>query len=122
MDKPMIYVSFSMTIRDGDSEYNTPYIASINADKLSNDLIEKTLIREVAMPELDIDPDGEEGEEYRIHEDNKIEALNGDYRWVWIYKDFKTMPKEHFEIMEKYGICPFYNLKPVDEKSNFIFT
>lgn len=113
----MIYVAFNMTIRDGECEYGTDYVASIDSNCLSPEKILETLQREVAMPELDINPDNKD--EYEIYDDGKIEAHNGDYRFVWISKSFKLMPKEHFEIMKKYGICAFENLLPATEAFQF---
>jgi hypothetical protein len=108
----MIYVSFSMTIRDGEHEYGTPYVASINANKLSDDLIEKTLMKEVCMSEID------EPEDCTVDEDNRVWA-KGDYRCVWIDSMIQQMPQEHFEIMKTYGICSFDNLTAV--KEGFVF-
>ena len=104
----MICVAFHMVIRDGEKEYGTPYIASIQGNELSDELVELTLMCHCAMPELGIDPNGDD---YEIHDDHKIEAHNGDYRWVWIDSDFKRVPKEYFEILKQYGICVFENLK-----------
>jgi hypothetical protein len=108
----MIYVSFSMTIRDGEHEYNTPYVASINANKLSDDLIEKTLMKEVCMSEID-DP-----ENCTVDEDNRV--WSGDEcRCVWIGSMVQQMPKAHFKIMKKYNICAFENLKAVSQNFQF---
>jgi hypothetical protein len=105
-----------MTIRDGEMEYGTPYIASIDSNALNSDGILKTLMRECAMPELDIDPD--EPDEFEIHYDGKIEAHNGDYRWIWL-DSVVVMPKAHFEIMKKYNIYAFKNLKPISNSFQF---
>lgn len=112
----MIYVHFGMTIRDGEMEYRTNYTASINAYNLTDKLIEDTLIRECAMAELDIDP--EDPDNYEIHEDGKIEAHNGDYRWVWIDSIVRMTEKE-FNIFTKFESCCFPNLEPVTEAFKF---
>ena len=112
----MIYVKFDMTIRDGECEYGSDYVASIKSNSLTPEQIKETLIREVAMPELGINPDNPD--EFEIHDGDEIEARNGDYRWVWI-SGIKEMPKAHFDIMIKYNICAFHELLPVSEAFTF---
>jgi hypothetical protein len=112
----MIYVAFSITIKDGETEYGSDCVASIKANNLTPRKIKETLIREVAMPELNINPDDKD--EYEIHEDDEIEAKNGDYRWVYV-SQIKPMPKAHFDIMIKYNICAYHELLPVSEAFQF---
>lgn len=111
----MIYVKFDMTIKDGECEYGCDHVASIKANSLSLAKIKETLIREVAMPELNINPDDKD--DYEMHGD-EVEAKNGDYRWIYV-SGIKPMTKAHFDIMVKYNICAFYDLLPVSEAFTF---
>ena len=98
-----------MTTKDGEMEYGTDNVASIKANDLTIEQIIEILNTQVAMPELDINPD--DPDEYEMHPNGEIEARNGDYRWIYI-SGVKTMPKAHFDIMTKYNINAFFDLLP----------
>jgi hypothetical protein len=104
-----------MSIKDGETEYGCDYIASIKSNSLTFEQILQILQTQVAMPELEINPDNKD--EYIMHDGGSIEANNGDYRWVSVSR-IKIIPKTHFDIMVKY-ICAFYELMPISEGFQF---